>query len=160
MRQKICYHKYRIRLIFAYADIDAAAVRPENNTVKRQRNSGPLILFNSAIVVRLEKTKLVRLINGVLLKVEPRAVNVSGRDLYALLKRFCSEYAENNALVTVVVIYLVARRICLVRIKFRKSLRLCKLDRDFSGFPFGLRLIEKPLIVLAEAVNRLYLIGR
>ena len=85
---------------------------------------------------------------------------MSSRDLYALLKRFRSEYAENNALVTVVVIYLVARRICLVRIKFRESLFLCKLDRDFSGFPFGLRLIEKPLIVLAEAVNRLYLIGR
>ena len=59
MRQKIGHHKYRVRLILAYADVYAAAVRLENNSVKCKRNSRPLILFNSAIVVRLEKTKLV-----------------------------------------------------------------------------------------------------
>ena len=55
VRQKVCYNKLRVALVFAYIDLRLAAVSFNNHAVKRHRNRCPLVFFYSAVIMGFEK---------------------------------------------------------------------------------------------------------
>ena len=58
---------YKLRLAFFFTDIDAysRSVFFNDNAVKRKRNGDPLVFFDSAVVVRFEKSDLIIFIKRV-----------------------------------------------------------------------------------------------
>ena len=66
MDQKIRYSENRIILLFSYGNIDHTTVFFCDYSVKSQRQCHPLILFDTTIVVGLQKSHLRILIEGIL----------------------------------------------------------------------------------------------
>ena len=60
---------------------DGLAAFQRDHTVKLQRNGHPLVLAQAAVVVGLEESQLLRLVERILLQVQPGGVNVSGTDV-------------------------------------------------------------------------------
>ena len=62
MGQKVGQYEYGVVFILTNADFNRFAARFANYTVKGKRNRRPLIFFDTAVIVRLEKCKVVVLI--------------------------------------------------------------------------------------------------
>lgn len=59
--------EFRLAGLFAEADINASAVILANSAVKRKRNGGPLIFFDTAVIVGFKESHGAVLINRALL---------------------------------------------------------------------------------------------
>ena len=70
MRKKICDYKYGILFILTDIYGNARSVSLDDDTVKRKRDGGPLVLLDTAIVMGLEKSHFGILVKRVLLQIE------------------------------------------------------------------------------------------
>lgn len=130
-------------------DVNARAVFESDHTVKRKRNGEPLILFDTAVVMRLEVRHICLFIKRNLFEIESGAIDVSDENTHAVLcdVRFARSY-DKQALAAIVVIKLVAgidfvaERIRLI------TLFLNHFDCFLDGFSFGFAVVEKSLVTL------------
>ena len=58
VNKKICHSKYRIIHILSDNHIDCPAILESNNTMHCKRKRNPLILLNSAIIMRIKKSHI------------------------------------------------------------------------------------------------------
>ena len=84
--------------ILAHADLDVGAVLQRHHAVQGQRHGDPLVLLDTAVVVRVEAGDLVGLVERVLLHVEARRVDVGTQDVEALLERLGAEMDKQQRL--------------------------------------------------------------
>ena len=81
MRKEICDVENGIFFLLAYHDLMSLAVIRENNAVNGERDRGPLILIDTAIIVCLEVNGIVVLIDGIGLKIESGRIDVGTEDV-------------------------------------------------------------------------------
>ena len=65
MRQEVCYTKYGVVFVLADRNFYLSSVRKSRNAVNRKRHCRPLILFDSAVVMRFKERKTAVLIQGI-----------------------------------------------------------------------------------------------
>ena len=98
MDQQIRHAKNRVIGIFADFHVDDAAVLLRHDAVQRQRDGDPLVMLDAAIVMRVQKGEIVRLVQRVLLHVQTRAVDVRAQDVHALCKRPAAQLYQDDGL--------------------------------------------------------------
>ena len=98
MRKKISDIEYGIRFLLTYYYLVSFAVVGEYNAVNSQRYSGPLILLDTAVVMRLEINGIVILINRIGLEIEPRRIDVGTKDVESFSRSLLSDYGSGKAL--------------------------------------------------------------
>ena len=77
MRQQVADIENRIGRIFTDIHCNSLAVLLVNHTVKRKRNSCPLILADAAIVVCLEISNIILLIDRCRFQIQSRCIDMS-----------------------------------------------------------------------------------
>ena len=158
MRQKVGYDEDRIPRLLTEIEVDGATVTQHHTTVQRERCHGPLILLDATIVVRLEERELFLLIEWIRLQVETRAVDVGDVEMHTLIQRTLTDGSQDDALATVIKIYLVAGLILLRTLEWLVAILLCDPDRLTYGLTLDLRMIEERLVALAERHGLLYVL--
>ena len=76
MREQVGNQENRIVFVFTDTDFLCTAVAECHDAVERERNSGPLIFFDAAVVVGLKEGETTVLIQRFLFQVQTGAVNV------------------------------------------------------------------------------------
>ena len=123
-----------------------------------ERGHRPLILLDATIVVRLEERKLFLLIEWIRLQVETRAVDVGDVEVHTLIERTLTDGGQDDALATVIEIYLVTGLILLRTLEWLVAVLLCHPDRLTYGLTLDLRMIEELLVALAERHGLLHVL--
>ena len=154
MRKKIVYVEHRIAGLFADLDGDFAAVFQHDNAVECKRNSRPLVLLDTAVIVRFKQAETAVLVHGVLFKVDSRRVDVRCDDANAVgVERVFADLEYGNALVVVVVVIL-ASDYELVAEVIRLVTFLLGCGDSVSGcLPLGLCLVEEVFVTIAVLVH-------
>ena len=88
----------RVVFILAHHDIDQRAVLLGHHAVQRHGAGDPLILFDAAVIVRIGIGDIVSLIEGVLLDIDARGIDVRAEDVHAFLQRLYAQHEEHEAL--------------------------------------------------------------
>ena len=158
VRQKVGYDEDRIPRLLAEIEVDGATVTQHHTSVQCERGHRPLILLDATIVVRLEERELLLLIERIRLQVEARAVNVGDIEMHTLIERTLTDRGQDDALATVIEIYLVAGLILLRTLEWLVAILLCDPDRLTYGLTLDLRMIEKRLVALAERHGLLHIL--
>ena len=91
MRKQIGDSEYRIAVVVTDSDIYGCAVFFRNNAVESQRKSYPLIFLNSAVVVGIEHSHVVILIERILFQVDTRGVDVGSNDVHTIFQGFLTD---------------------------------------------------------------------
>ena len=116
--EKVGNAEYRVAFVLADVYLYGAAVSTDNYAVKCKRDSAPLILLDSAVVMGLEVSGLLVFKERVLLHIKTGRVNVSGCNMNALFHRLPAYDRKDNCLASVVVINLVAGFKAHISLKF------------------------------------------
>ncbi len=101
VRKKVGDDELRVALVLADVDGDRGAVALDDDAVEGQRDGGPLVLLDAAVVVGLEEREFILLIKRVRLEVEARGVDVGRRDAQTLVQGLFAEDRQDDALVPV-----------------------------------------------------------
>ena len=101
VRQQVGDDELRVALVLADVDGDRGAVALDDDAVEGQRDGGPLVLLDAAVVVGLEEREFILLIKRVRLEVEARGVDVGRRDAQTLVQGLFAEDRQDDALVPV-----------------------------------------------------------
>ena len=115
--QKIGNGKNGISLVLPHRHGDPLAVGADHHAMQRQRDGGPLVFFDSAVIVGFEHRKLCFFIKGTGLEVNARRVNMGGDNPHALFERFGPDGAQDDRLAAVIQKYAVARFVFYLGIK-------------------------------------------
>ena len=91
------------------SQLDHLSVLFDNHAVQRERQRDPLIVFDAAVIVCVEVGQPVCLVEGILLYVQARAVDMRADDVEALLHGRFADYEEHDALVHVGIIQFLPR---------------------------------------------------
>ena len=154
MGQKVVDDELRIFGICTDLDIDLAAVRADDLAVQFQRNCDPLVLADTAVVVRLDVGQLCVFIEGIGLEVQTRRVGMGRADVRALGKRLLADHSQQDGLAAVDGVDLVA---CLeghACLQFAEARLFGQFHGGHNAFTFGLRAVEECLIILAVGQHR------
>ena len=108
VRQDIRYAKYRIVRSFADRHIDDAAVGFAHNAVNRKRQRYPLIFFNTAVIVRIQIHDTVFFIDGILLYVQARRIDVRAEDIHAVFETARADFKQSDGFVHFLHIHFIA----------------------------------------------------
>ena len=84
------------------------AVICENNPMNSERDRCPLILLDTAIIMRLEVNGIVVLIDWIRFKVEPGRIDMSSEDIEAFSRALLSDNGSSKALALNALVNLVA----------------------------------------------------
>ena len=156
MDEQVGDDKQRIIRLVTNADrngLNAVVGHTADNTAQFKRNSRPLILFDAAVVMRLEECHPVVLIERHHADIDARRIQMGGSQIDTGGKRLFADYSKYNSLVTIHFVILVARfDRHAARVRFvAAGLRL--LFQIVDCVALGLSLVEKFLVALGVAVH-------
>ena len=97
-----------IGLVLADDHVHDGAVLLGHDAMDGQRQGDPLVLLDATVVVGVQRDELVLLLDGVLLDVEARRVDVRAEDVDAGRERLGAHVQEHEALAAVDGVDLVA----------------------------------------------------
>ena len=137
VRQQIGYNEAWLARLTADGDFNGLTALERDNAVQLQRNGDPLVLFDAAVVVRLEVAQFVGLIHGYLLEVEARGIDVRARNHCALGEALLADDGKHERLAAVISVYSHAGPQLHAELILDKALLLgqrnCVLDRLALG---------------------------
>ena len=153
VRQEIGDDELRVALVLADVHGDGRAVALDDDTVEGQRDGGPLVLLDAAVVVGLEEREFLLLIERVRFEVEPRGVDVGRGDVQALGEGLFAEHRQDDALVPVDAVDAVAGFVGLrlVELGVASLLGLCL--EECGDLPLGLVVRHELLVPFREDVR-------
>ena len=120
--------------------------------MERKGYSDPLIFLDPAIVMCFEQRKLTVLIKRSLLEIQTRRVDVCGCKVNAGFQRLAADDCGNNCFSAVAEINLIAGFDSITALPCAEALCLQQRDRISACLAFGLALVQKCFITLAECV--------
>ena len=137
--------------LFAERDLHHRAVFLHNNTVECKRDRHPLVLFDAAIVVRVEIRQTIVLVQRVLLHIKAAGVDVRAEDVHAVLHRLRPDVEEHDCLLHVDGVDLIPRRECFpLRDDIRKvTVARCACATNCLRHALALRLAVREEINVA-----------
>ena len=158
VNQQVGDHQDGIVLVLADGDGDGGAVLAAHNAVDGKRHAGPLILLDAAVVMCLEESSFVILIERYLLQVKAWGIDMSCCEVNALFDRLCSDNCKDNSLSSVIEIDLIAcfkaHSVC----EFLESALFSEGDSLCNGFSFDLRIVKECFVILTEVKAGLYFV--
>ena len=158
--QQIGDAEYGIALFFADGYGQTGAVLTDDGAVQGQRDGGPLVLLDAAVVVGLKEALLALLIQGPGLEVQTGAVDMSHTDADAFGDAAAAEGSSDEGLAAVIEVDLIP---CLVLLGVVKGDIACLFQhRNGSGncLALGLGGIKECLVALTEIVSGFQLLLR
>ena len=164
VRQQIGDAEDGIALVLAERHRDGFSALFDDHAVQRQRHGQPLILLDAAVVVRVQIGEAVLLIEGILLDVDARGIDVRAEDVHALAHRPPAHDKGDKALVHPAAVHAVARLegapLAHARGEVIKALRPCQPLGDLHAFALGLALVDIRAVITAHRLNGLQLLRR
>ena len=157
MDEKVADTHDRIALVFADIDVSRGAVLFADNAVQSKRNGDVLIFFNAAVVVRVQKSKAVGLVQRILFKVETGRVDVSAQNSESFGERLFADNVQNDVFVFVYFVQLVAGLNRLYCFDVFKSLGFGCFNRLANGKTFGLGRSEEVFVIFGKIKDILFL---
>ena len=153
VRQQVGDDELRVALVLADVHGDGRAVALDDDAVEGQRDGGPLVLLDAAVVVGLEEREFLFFIERVRFEVEPRGVDVGRRDAQTLVQGLFAEDRQDDALVPVDAVDAVAGLVGfrLVELGVASLLGLSLEER--GDLPLGLVVRHELLIPFREDVR-------
>ena len=91
MNKQVGHAENGVALIVAHVYVHDRAVLLGDDAVHSERERNPLVVLDTAVVVRVEKREAVALVERVLLQVEAGAVDVRAQDVHTLAQRFAPQ---------------------------------------------------------------------
>ena len=159
MRKQVSHAKTALVRIVAPLDVDNGSVGLYDNAMESQRNSRPLVLLETAIVVGLEKSEPVRLVQRIGLEVDSRRIDVGNRKTRTVLHAVFADYGKRDRLAAVNKINHVTRLVFRLGVVLGKAFSLCLCESLGNCLTLYGRSIEKALIALAELVRARDFVG-
>ena len=101
MYQEVADDEYRLIVLFTYADFYLCSIRLHHYAVESKRNGHILILLEAAVIVGVKKSEVFRLVERVLLDIEPRRVYMGSDDVHAVADDVIADIEQHNHLVHV-----------------------------------------------------------
>ena len=152
--QQVADTHHRIIVFFTDADIQARAVLLHNHAVQRQFTRHPLVLLDTAVIMGIRQGKIPVFIQGILLQVQPRAVNMRTDNIHAFRQRLLSDMEGQHRLAHLVQINLIPGFQRLLLCNRLLQVDISRLLQSGNGvhhtFPFRLSGVDKCLIRLRE----------
>ena len=143
-----------VRGVLANHDLDDAPVLLGNNAMDCQGQGCPLVGLHAAVVVCVKRGDVVSLLERVLLDVQAGRVDVSTKDVDALLERLRAQLDEHEALAADRRVDLVAGRelLACLDLFLKRAIPMClrKLDGSSAALSLGLVLRDELSVPLAE----------
>ncbi len=158
MGEKVGDDELRVARLVADAHLDAldlALVADADNAAQLERNGGPLVLLDAAVVVGLEKGHAVVLVERHSADVDARRVQMCGGQTDALCEALRADHGEHDALVAVDAVNLVTGLEGIVARPCAKALGLCHACDLLHGVALGLSLVEEGLVALGIGLDAL-----
>ena len=158
MGEEVGDDEFRVARLVAHADLDAldlALVADADNAAQLERNGSPLILFNAAVVMGLEKGHAVVLVERHSADVDARRIQMRGGQADALSEALLADHGEHDALVTVDAVDLVAGLEGIVARPCAEALCLRHACDLLHGVALGLGLVEESLVALGVGLDAL-----
>ena len=144
-----------IVLILAHTDGDGGAILTGEHAVDGQRDSAPLILADTTVVMGLEVAQVVRLIQRGGTQVQTRAVGVGNDQMEAILKALGTDGGSHHSLVALDKVDLVAGLVGLFRVELLVPCILEHLLALGGNLALGLACIQELLVALGKVVGLL-----
>ena len=145
--QKVVDIEYGVVRLFADVKLYLSAVFEHNHAVQGEGYGCPLVLLDSAIVVRLQKAHTRLLIQRILLYIYPGRVDVRSDYAQAVLFEVFASHAEHHhALAAVYEVLFIARGELVAEFEFGEARLPCHSYRGGAGLALGLGLVEEGLI--------------
>ena len=158
MDQQVGNHQNGIALVLTDGDGYLRAVLSADHAVNGQGHAGPLILFDSAVVMGFDKGDFRILVQGLGLQVQPGRIHMGSTDIGALCQRFGAHNGNQEALAPVVQIDLIAGFYLHTGHRGPKAPCFRLPGSPGSGFPLRLAGIHKSGIALAVVFHFLTLL--
>ena len=158
MGKKVGDDEFRVARLVAHADLDAldlALVADADNAAQLERNGSPLILFNAAVIMGLEKGHAVVLVERHGADVDARRIQMRGGQADALSEALLADHGEHDALVTVDAVDPVAGLEGIVARPCAEALCLRHACDLLHGVALGLGLVEEGLVALGVGLDAL-----
>ena len=141
VRQKIGYDKLRIGGIVTDGDVNDFAGLKRYNAVQLKRYGHPLVFLYAAVVMCLEIRKLVAFVQGVLLEVDARRVDMRAGYHNALFEALFSYDGQHQRLAAIVAVDLIAGLELHTVGILDKALSLGHFYGHLYGLALGARLV-------------------
>ena len=151
--------EYRIARLLADAHLDLFAVFPDDDTVQGQRDRRPLVLLDTAIVVRLEIADLLGLIQRVLLEVKARGVDMCRAEANAVGHGRRADGRQNDRLAAVVEVDLVAGFELHAGLERHIALLFQLGNEELHRLALGLAGVHEVHVIAAETLAVLFILG-
>ncbi len=152
MGQQIGDTEHRIARLLANGHIQSGAVLAHHCSVQGQRQSGPLILLDAAIVVGLEEGQAAVLIQRVGLEVQTRGIDVADDHPNTLLQILGADGGQDQCLAAHIAVDPLAGLIATIRIKGGVAGFFQHLHRGAYRFTLDFCMVEEGFILLTECV--------
>ena len=108
MDEEIGNVEYRVAIFQADIDFHFSAVLGVYDADQSERNAGPLVLLDAAVVMGAEVYDAFLFMDRVCLEVQTRGVDVGADDLDAFMDRFFTDDGQDDGLILLVPVYFVA----------------------------------------------------
>ena len=121
MRQQIGDQEAFFVVLLAQTEVDAGPVELHHSAVQSERDSGPLVLLDAAVVMRLKHRQTAVLIKRVGLEVDAGGVYMGDGEAHAVVGTLLAYDRQTDILLTVDDIYAIAGLILLILLIFNKA---------------------------------------
>ena len=163
MYQQVGKHQHGVVFILADDHIRRRAVLFHQDAVDGHGLSHPLVLFDAAVIVGVQISLAVALIQGVLLHIHPGRVDVGAQDVHAVLQGLLAQLEQGQGLVHADGVDLVAgdHAAAAAQGGLQRHIAggLCQTDGLRHAFPLGLALVQKGLIARVQGFQSLQVGG-
>ena len=96
MRQQIRHAKYGIVWILAQRDGHHRTVLLRHHAVQRQRQRDPLVILDAAVIMRVKQREAVGFVQGILLQVKARGIDVRTQNIQTLGQRLRAQLDQHE----------------------------------------------------------------
>ena len=159
MGQNVRNTELGVTRLFAQAHIHIGAVVFANAAVEGQGNGGPLVLFNTAVVVGLKERELVSLIEGVLLQIQTGRIDVGRADVGALIQILLTHHRQHHRFPAVHPVDLVSGLELHAPLVGPEAGVLRQGHCPLHALPLRLTSVQKLLVTGAVGLQGLHLLG-
>ena len=147
VRQQIVDIEYGIAQLFPDRKFDLAAVLANDCAVQGKRDRRPLIFLDAAVIMRFQETHTRIFIQGILLDVDPRRVDMRRNHAETVLFGiFTADAEDHDRFAAVDEIFFIARFEHIAEPIFGEALGFRRLDGHGAGLAFGLCRVEKGFV--------------